>query len=280
MFDYEELHAAITDLRQKQIFFIGGTPKSGTTWLRFLLDAHPEVSCNGEGHFIDVLAPALRAALVKHKNSIAGTNKALFSEVTGYPYLDSNDLTYVLASCVALSLIKQSRHKRSRAIGEKTPDNSRHLPALSTLFPQAKFIHLVRDGRDCAVSGWFHNLRVSPEWTNKKFGSMSSYVKSFARQWATEIAAVQGFIDQHSDRVLQFRYRDLFLNSATASLLIECREAASFERLSGGRKPGEEDQSSFFRKGEPGDWRHHFSAADNAMFIEVAGKYLRQFDFI
>ena len=48
------------ELRSKQIFFIGGTAKSGTTWVQLLLDAHPEVSCNGEGHFLDNLKPALK----------------------------------------------------------------------------------------------------------------------------------------------------------------------------------------------------------------------------
>ena len=34
------------------VFFVCGAPKSGTTWLQHILDAHPEVTCSGEGHFI------------------------------------------------------------------------------------------------------------------------------------------------------------------------------------------------------------------------------------
>ena len=35
---------------------------------------------------------------------------------------------------------------------------------LGRIFPHARFLHVIRDGRDGAVSGRFHNLRVSKEW--------------------------------------------------------------------------------------------------------------------
>ena len=63
MFDYDSLHLSISELRSKQIFFIGGAIKSGTTWLQLLLDSHPDVSCDGEGHFPDHFAPLLKRAL-------------------------------------------------------------------------------------------------------------------------------------------------------------------------------------------------------------------------
>jgi Sulfotransferase family len=87
MICYEELHSAISELQKKQIFFIGGAVKSGTTWLQLLLDAHPEVSCNGEGHFLDNLAPALKMALDQHCGLIAEKNESLFNEIEGYPRL-------------------------------------------------------------------------------------------------------------------------------------------------------------------------------------------------
>jgi hypothetical protein len=39
-----------------QLFFAGGAPRSGTTWLQLLLDSHPEVCCRGEGLFQKHLA--------------------------------------------------------------------------------------------------------------------------------------------------------------------------------------------------------------------------------
>jgi hypothetical protein len=263
----EKLHSAAKELRKKQIFFIGGAAKSGTTWVQLLLDAHPQVSCNGEGHFLDNLKPALKLALDQHCGVIADKNETLFREIEGYPRLSSNDLSAILEFCIGLFLIRQSKHKPARAIGEKTPDNSRFFLELSKLFPTAKFIHIVRDGRDCAVSGWFHNLRLYPDETLKNFGTMRTYVRAFAQIWATELATAQNFIDRHSDRAHQVRYEDIaagperalaglfaFLGVETSeAVLIQVGRKASFEKLSGGRQPGKEDRTSFFRKGVSGD---------------------------
>ena len=47
----------------------------------------------------------------------------------------------------------------------------------------------------------------------------------------------------------------------------------SFEAKSG-RKPGQEDQNSFVRKGISGDWRNKFTPEHKARFKEIAGDLL------
>ena len=61
-------------------FFVGGYPKSGTTWLQLLLNAHPEVSCIGEGHLPHHLEPLLRQALAQHNALIAEKNATVLAE--------------------------------------------------------------------------------------------------------------------------------------------------------------------------------------------------------
>src|SRR5579859_6286062 len=123
MLDYDARHAAIFELRRKQIFFIGGVIKSGTTWLQLLCDAHPQVSCNGEAHFAR-LAPVLRRALDEHNQLIAEKNESIFKELAGYPRLADEDYQYLLASCIALYLWRQSKDKpAAQALGEKSPRN-------------------------------------------------------------------------------------------------------------------------------------------------------------
>ena len=292
MFDYDSWHAAISTLRKKQIFFIGGTIKSGTTWLQLLLDAHPEVSCKGEGHFLDLMAPALKMAMDQHGRFIAERDQAVFNELGGYPRLTHEGFCSILAFSIAVFLIEQSKHKMATVIGEKTPDNVRHFHELEALFPSAKFLLIVRDGRDCAVSGWFHNLRSSPEWA-KKYGSLDIYARSIADIWAAELAKAQEFTDRHGERTRQVRFEDLVTNTegtlagifaflgvdAPESILKHCQAQASFVKLSGGRHPGNEDRRSFFRKGVPGDWRHHFSDSVDAEFQERAGAWLDRFGY-
>jgi hypothetical protein len=49
-FDFDAMHSAIAELRDMDLVFIGGSPKSGTTWLQLLLNAHADVCCRGEAH--------------------------------------------------------------------------------------------------------------------------------------------------------------------------------------------------------------------------------------
>jgi hypothetical protein len=287
-FPFDRMHGAISSLRRKQIFFVGGPPKSGTTWLQLLLDAHPQISCRGEAHFIDFLAPSINQGLNNHWNYIDAKNRMIFHEIEGYPRLLEEDFLYILASCIALYLLRQSKGTRASAIGERTPDNVEHLEMLDLLFPTAKFIQIVRDGRDCAVSAWFHNVRVTPEWTKEKLRSLDAYVARYAVDWAKRIAAAQHFAARHRDRFFRVRYEDLvtdpegtltklfrFLGvSSGEAVLARCRSEAEFAKLSGGRSPGQEDRGSFFRKGVPGDWRNHLTPVMETEFRKQAGQWL------
>jgi hypothetical protein len=293
MLDYENLHSAIAELREKQIFFIGGTMKSGTTWLQLLLDAHPEVSCNGEGNFANALSPALRITFTRHNQLIAEKNETIFKELEGYPRLGDDDFRYLLASSIGLFLLRQSKQKAARAVGERSPSNLRYFDLLNSLFPRAKFIHIVRDARDCAVSGWFHNLRLMPDHTKRSHGSMEAYVLGYIDGWVKDMGLGQTFADKSPDRVRQVRYEDLAVDTdrvtadifaflgvdAGADVLARCRTKASFASLSGGRPPGQENLGSFFRKGTTGDWRNHLSDDLNAKIRSRAGALLDRFGY-
>jgi hypothetical protein len=287
MFEYNHLHAAISALYQKQIFFVGGPPKSGTTWLQLLLDAHPSVSCSGEGHFPDQLCFLLKHALEQHDKAIQYNNQRVFNEIQQYQRLAKDDVLYIYASCIAVYLLKQSRHKGARAVGDKTPHNVRFFDGLATVFPTGKFIHLVRDGRDCAISGWFHNQR-NPNWAVLNGGSLEAYAQNSASSWVADLVKSQQFADRYPERMRRIRYEDLVADTegtlaglfqflgveVSEAVLAACRTQASFAKFSGGRNPGEENRSSFFRKGVVGDWRNHFSAEANAVFRERAGAWL------
>jgi hypothetical protein len=292
-FDYETLHAEITALRNKQLFFVGGAPKSGTTWLQILLDQHPAISCSGEGHFPTALIPRLFSAASEYNRHIAWKNETVFSEMAGYPQLAQKHVAYLVASAIALQLSAQPHDPAIRHIGEKTPDNVRYFPMLQGAFPGAKFVQIVRDGRDCAVSGWFHNLRATPEWTRNTFASIDAYVDNFAQEWAENVSAGSHFGAARPHSYLAIRYEDLvadpapvlerllaFLGAtAEPDTIATCLAAGSFERLSGGRSPGNENRDSFFRKGLPGDWRNHLTARTKHAFEAKAGEWLTQYGY-
>jgi hypothetical protein len=60
---WSERQAEIADLANRQLFFVGGAPRSGTTRVQHIPDAHPDISYRGEGHFLQFLATPLGNAI-------------------------------------------------------------------------------------------------------------------------------------------------------------------------------------------------------------------------
>jgi hypothetical protein len=291
-FDFEAIHSAIAQLRAKQIFFVCGAVKSGTTWLQILLDAHPDVSCRGEGHLADRLDPLLTKSLADYNSALGAKNRHIFGQLPQFPLFAEDHRLYLLACAIALLLSKQAKGKSVKAVGEKTPDNIRYLGLLSRLFPQAKFVHIVRDGRDCAVSCWHHNLRLFNQRTRDQFGSIDNFAASFADTWVSEVVAAVRFGEAQPDRYAAIRYEDLIADTENAArglfaflgvgrhqdVVAKCCAAASFEQLSG-RVRGEENRDSFFRKGAVGDWRRDLGDATKQTFLNKAEHLLMRFGY-
>ncbi len=89
--------------------------------------------------------------------------------------------------------------------GDKTPMYMRHLPLLERLFPDAQYVHLIRDGRDAALSF----LRM-PEGTFTRTWAHPDTAAEFACLWRTEVAAARELGRRiGSSRYLEVRYEDL-----------------------------------------------------------------------
>lgn len=149
-----ERQAQLANVARLQMFFIGGAPRSGTTWLQQLLDAHPQVSCKGEGLLQKHLAEPLENMMAARTQSLANKNTALFHHTGGYPLPMPDDTEHLLGTGILLALQRQGYGEDCRAIGEKTPENVFFFPRLKKLFPQSKFVAIARDPRDVLTSAW------------------------------------------------------------------------------------------------------------------------------
>src|SRR5271165_1152668 len=99
-FDFDAVRKRIERVLKKQIFFIGGPFKSGTTWLQLMLNAHPQIACRGEGHFTNRMMPAFNDAYGQYANLIQRKNQAIFSELDGYPSPTPDHLLYIWSTAV------------------------------------------------------------------------------------------------------------------------------------------------------------------------------------
>jgi len=275
------INARLREVFAKDLFFIVGCPKSGTTWLQRMLNTHPQIVCRGEGKFGPLLLPLLKQALA--------TCNARQTAGPDMNYTDEQ-LEYLFITTIGLYLSNALRPRPEvRCVGEKTPEHALLVPILAQLFPRAKFIQIIRDARDGIVSGWFANLRRGREFTDR-FPDLPSYIAYYVNShWIPYITTARSIAGTQPQRYFELRYEDLhaepepwirrlltFLEvDATDEAVARCRRDGSFERLSGGRQPGQEDPNSHFRKGIVGDWRNHFDQGCIETFMAHGGQMLR-----
>jgi hypothetical protein len=152
-----------------------------------------------------------------------------------------------------------------------------YLGLLERLFPQALYVHLIRDGRDAALS----YLAVPKGIMTESWGHPRN-AAGFACQWHTEVEAAQAL----GRRTGQGRYLEVRYESLVATPEAELREICRFAGLPYEpamlEYPGSVDvsakahQQSLQKPPTPGlrDWRSEMSAADVAAFEQIAGDLL------
>ena len=137
--------------------FIVGSPRSGTTLLRLMLDAHPLLTIPPETHFLPAVleltgaGEALRQAFLRCIVDGPRWNDFHLSEETferRLQAIEPFDLTHGLHAFYRMYGERQQKPRW----GDKTPGYVLHLRRIAGVLPTARFIHLIRDGRDVAAS--------------------------------------------------------------------------------------------------------------------------------
>jgi hypothetical protein len=196
---------------------IVGSPRSGTTLLRFMLDSHPEVAIPPETGFL-LLGEHLIGEGSDLRERFADAVTAFPPEAPSWPEfgIPAESFRRELAGLRPFSIAEgfrlfyrmyAARFGKPR-YGDKTPGYSRHLRTIERLLPEARFVHLIRDGRDVAVS-----LRL-------RWFSPGHDVDTQARYWQENVltARAQGAGCRH---YLELRYEDL-LRAPEAALRRVC----------------------------------------------------------
>jgi Sulfotransferase family len=144
--------------------FVVGCPRSGTTLLQRMLDAHPRMAVANDSHFIpraiEDVGP--RALLAPEALRDLPLTPELVAWVRGYKrfvrlHLPDDAVERAAAEPTFAAFVEAlytefASLSGKQLGGEKTPDYVRSLPLLHTLFPWARSVHIVRDGRDVALS--------------------------------------------------------------------------------------------------------------------------------
>ncbi len=149
--------------------FIIGAARSGTTLLQYMLRSHPDLSLpTAESHFFIPIYNRRNefGDLTKQTNlrnllrEIYNTKSIFFDEDVHGIEFDINTLTSLLhkqgratvPSVISGIFEANAEGEGKNRWGDKTPYYILHLEILLEMFPNAQFVHLIRDGRDCALS--------------------------------------------------------------------------------------------------------------------------------
>lgn len=258
--------ARLQELDRRGKVFVAGAPKSGTTWMQRLLDAHPDVVCSGEGHYVTRIGRRF-AELVRSYNRELGIEAEQVYQGAPYYRAIAQEEFDLLLRLTCLTVLGQ-RHAGEAVIGDKTPRYAESLPQLTRVFPEALIVHVVRDPRDVAVSRLHHAHRAGyPEALTAGSERRRELLDNAISAWVSVVARARVFAERAPDRLVELRYEDLLADAAgrigpvfrrlgvaaDAATCAAAVDAASFRRASG-RRPGEEAPESFLRKGVAGDW--------------------------
>jgi hypothetical protein len=224
---------------------IVGAPRSGTTLLRFMLDAHSLMAIPPETGFL------MQARHIEGEDDAA--RDALFDLITGFPPagptwndfgLSRDSLRFELelvepfdpaAGIRAFYRLYAAQQNKAR-YGDKTPLYCEHIEPIRRILPEARFIHMIRDGRDSALS-------LRPLWF-----APGKDITTLAKQWQQSVRAARA--DAGED-YLEIRYEDLVTDAETV-----LRKVCAFIDL-----PFEEAMLHYYERA-PGRLKQHATMHD------------------
>jgi hypothetical protein len=281
---------------------IVGVPRSGTTLLRFMLDSHPSLSIPPETgflawplHWLKILAPReglFRAITRLPLKSGPWTDFGLSAEALRQRLrqIEPFDLAEGLRSFYRLYAQKQSKAR----FGDKTPLYCRHMKSIETLLPEAHFVHMIRDGRDVALS-----LRTMPFAPATDIPSLAVYwrklvqkarrsglecgaylevrYENLVREPARVLQSICDFIELEFDAVM-LRYWDRTperLCEHRSRLAITSRVLISHEqRMFQQRLTMQAPQADRIF-----DWKNKMTRAEQSQFLHHAGDLLQELGY-
>jgi hypothetical protein len=161
-------------LNETTFVFIIGSPRSGTSWLRFMLASHPSVVGSVENTlYSKYLTPLLHAWNKETKIIASRWTKGLPFFLT---QTDFNRCLVTLAECTYQSFL--AAKPGATIIVDKAPENTFYIDTIRHFLPAAKFIHIIRDGRDVVCS--MRNVK-------RKVGHQTENIRQGATVWANSI---------------------------------------------------------------------------------------------
>jgi hypothetical protein len=261
-----------------------GVRRSGTTLLRVMLDRNSQLAVPDESYFVPQLA---------HRHGRRPDIDAFVEDIRRLETLREwgispedvrSKLRRGMTTGEAISAIYEAyaHHRGKPRWGDKTPMYMQHLPLLERLFPEARYVHLIRDGRDTAVS-----FLAMPQGIVTRSWAHPRSIGDFACEWRVEVEAARRL----GDRVGPGRYVELRYEAFVAEPERELQAICAFGDLPWepgmldyvgnvdvSRKPHQQRLAQPPTRGVR-DWRRDLPPGDVEAFESVAGGLLHELGY-
>ena len=256
-----------------------GVSRSGTTLLRVVLDRSPGLAIPDESFFVPLLA---------RRNGRTIDAERFLDDVSRIPTIRDWGLTPAdisrrvrsgmrIGDAIAAIFEAYADAAGKPRWGDKTPMYMRHLALLEELFPQAQYVHLIRDGRDAALS-----FLEMPEGTFTRTWAHPRTPAQFACLWRKEVGDARALGRRVGPtRYLEVRYEELVADAESVVREICAFAAVAFEpamldytgSVDVSAKPHQQRLLTPPTTGVR-SWREDMSTSNVAAFDAVAGDLL------
>jgi hypothetical protein len=282
-------------MSQNPYLFIVGCPRSGTTLLKRIVNAHPSIAIPRESHWIPrwyerrtgltpegFITPKLIPSLLEYRRF----SRLGFTREDLEPLMKSGTpASYATFVTGIFDLYGQAQGKP--LVGDKTPGYARRIRTLHSLWPKVRFVHLIRDGRDVCLS--VTNWRRRIDGFNERFSTWKEDPSSTAAlwwEWHVRLARETGS-SLGPDLYYEMHYESLVTDPAA-----ECQALCEFLAV-----PYDDAMLHFSEgrtKTEPGldakhahmpitpglrDWRTQLAAQDVERFEALVGDLLDELGY-
>lgn len=277
-------------MRSPRPVFVVGCPRSGSTWLSFLLAEHPAVVSFHHAKLFDYLDWMRRWYANKSKVSYlagaaAGSGGDPGERDSG-PYLAEvlpEEAHHALLGEYVRGILGRvaAIAPGSELVVDKTPENLRHAELISAVLPQARFVHIVRDPRAVFCS----QRSASRSWSPWEFPTRAL---DGARFWKEQVETGRA-IGRTTESYHEVRYEDLVESGpatverllAELGLTVESgfgeRAVAACEKSRMRRR--KEFPPGFVRRVPRGGWREELSRGEVRLIEHVAGELMTELGY-
>jgi hypothetical protein len=281
--------------------FIVGVGRSGTTMLRLMLDAHPDLAIPPETHFVPELIDAIDGGATPVQAVETMTEVRQWGDlhtdpadvVEAWQKLGAFEAGPALRSFYEIYAERQGKPR----YGEKTPAYVKNMRKIEGTLPEARFIHVIRDGRDVALSRWKRTLgdkepapaaQVAEGWqrrirrAQKQGSKLNHYLELRYEDLVTEtepnLRKIAEFIELDWDPVMLTYYEH-----AAERMSEMARDLPATDGKP--TRPGEERMQAHAMTQEPPDpsamyrWKEKMSPEDVVAFDAAAGELLGELGY-